>query len=335
MTKLLELTDRGLYCPPADAYIDPWRPVERALITHGHGDHARFGSTSYLAATKSKRILELRLGAEASIQTLAYGSALSQNGVRISFHPAGHILGSAQIRLEYQGEIAVVSGDYKVEADTTCDAFEPIRCHTFVTESTFGLPIYRWQPEAALVSEMNEWWADNQAQGVTSVVLAYSLGKAQRVLAGLEESQGPIAVHGSVFRLNEAYRAAGVVLPDCQTLGTENLHEIRGKGIVVAPPSVQNTPWLRKLAPYSTAFASGWMLVRGQRRRNGVDRGFPISDHADWPGLLEAIAATGAQSVWVTHGSTEAFSRYLCSQGYDARPLQTEFSSESDEREES
>lgn len=331
--ELLTLSSSGLYSPAADIYIDPWSPVDRAIITHGHGDHARSGSGSYLTAARGRRILELRLLPGSKIETLQWDEAVTMNGVRISLHPAGHILGSAQVRLEHQGQVAVVSGDYKVEPDVTCDAFEPVRCHLFVTESTFGLPIYRWRRSGELFGAVDEWWRANQSQELTSVIFAYSLGKAQRVLAGLQNLRGPIAVHGSITRLNTAYEHEGVKLPPSETLNPENIKAVRGKGLVVAPPSARNTPWLRKLAPFSAAVASGWMTVRGQRRRHGVDRGFPISDHADWPGLLGAIEATGATTVWVTHGSTEPFARHLRERGLDASALKTHFHPETEEGE--
>ncbi len=330
--ELLELTDRGLFCPGGNFYIDPWKPVERAVITHGHGDHARVGASHYLCAERSREILRIRLGETASIQCQPWGEALRVGDVDVSFHPAGHILGSAQIRVEQRGQVVVVGGDFKVAPDSTCDPFESIRCHTFVSESTFGLPIYRWPADETIFCDINKWWASNQSLGVTSVIYAYALGKAQRVLAGLDASIGPIATHGSVHRLNSAYSVAGVVLPESSLLSSENIGEIVGKGMVVAPPSVQNTPWLRKLAPYATSFASGWMLIRGQRRRRGVDRGFPLSDHADWDGLLSAITSTGASTIWVTHGSTGPFSQFLRERGLDARELKTEFHGDADEQ---
>jgi len=331
MTKLLELTEKGLFCAPAGIYIDPWRPVDKAVITHAHGDHARWGCGAYLCASRGKDILQIRLGESAPIQSLEFGESLFLNEVRLSLHPAGHILGSAQVRLEYQGEVAVVSGDYKIEPDVTCDAFEAIRCDLFVSESTFGLPHYRWRPQSQVFTEVHEWWKNNLSEGRTSLLLAYSLGKAQRVLAGLDSSLGPIAAHGSVLRLNEAYIENGVALPPCVALTSDTLREINGRGLVVAPPSVMNTPWLRKLAPYSTAFASGWMQVRGQRRRHGVDRGFVLSDHADWGGLLQAIKDTKAQEIWLTHGYTYPLERFLRDSGINARELKTEYGDDENE----
>ncbi|MCU1732109.1 MULTISPECIES: ligase-associated DNA damage response exonuclease [unclassified Pseudomonas] len=321
----------GLYCPPGDFYIDPWRPVERAVITHGHGDHARTGNHHYLCAAPGAGILRARLGAEINLQTLPYHERLSHHGVTLSFHPAGHVLGSAQVRLEYQGEIWVASGDYKVEADGTCAPFEPVRCHTFITESTFGLPIYRWQPQAEVFSEINEWWRGNQTRGKASVLFCYAFGKAQRILHGIDASLGPILAHGSVEPLNRVYREAGIHLPPTQYAGDIPRNDpLLRQALIIAPPSAGGSTWMRRFGDYSDAFASGWMRLRGTRRRRGVDRGFVLSDHADWPGLLWAIAETGAQRVMVTHGSVGVLVRYLSEQGLDARPFVTEYGDEDD-----
>ena len=320
----------GLYCPPGDFYIDPWRPVERAVITHAHSDHARIGNTHYLAHTLSAGTLRQRLGADIALQTLDYGEAIEHHGVRLSLHPAGHVLGSAQVRLEYGGRVWVASGDYKTEADGTCAPFEPVRCDTFITESTFGLPIYRWPTQAALFEEINAWWRRNAAEGRTSVMLCYAFGKAQRVLSGVDASIGPIVVHGAVEPLNAVYRAAGVALPETHRVTDPAMDKAALKrALVVAPPSAQGTPWMKRFgADASDAFASGWMQVRGRRRRRGVDRGFVMSDHADWPGLLSAIAGTGAQHVRVTHGSVPVLVRWLNEHGLDAQSFETEYGDE-------
>ena len=334
MSRLLEITDRGLYCSAGEFYVDPWRPVERAVITHAHSDHARAGSRSYLAAERGVEILRDRVGDEAAIQGVPFGQAIVHNGVRVSLHPAGHILGSAQVRIEHQGEVWVVSGDYKTIADRTCDAFEPLRCQVFITESTFGLPIYRWRNNDELVAEVHDWWRANQEHGRTSVVLAYALGKAQRVLAGLDPSIGPLLMHGAVERYIPMYRAAGIELPECCRATTENARETRGRAMVIAPPSAAGTPWLRKFGDVSTAFASGWMQIRGTRRRRAVDRGFPISDHADWVGLLSAIDATGAEEIFVTHGYRSTLVRWLTEHGKRARSIATAFEGEMEGAEE-
>ncbi|MGN0926761.1 ligase-associated DNA damage response exonuclease [Ectopseudomonas mendocina] len=321
----------GLYCPPGDFYIDPWRPVERAVITHAHGDHARRGNGHYLAAAPGAGILRSRLGDDISLQTLAYGERLDHHGVTLSFHPAGHVLGSAQVRLEYQGEVWVASGDYKVEPDGTCAPFEPVRCHTFITESTFGLPIYRWPSQAEIIAGIDAWWRANAAAGKASVLFAYSFGKAQRILHGIDASIGPILVHGAVEPLNEVYRAGGVHLPPTRYAGDIARNDpLLRQALIIAPPSAGGSTWMRRFGDYSDAFASGWMLLRGTRRRRGVDRGFALSDHADWPGLLWAIEQTGAERVMVTHGQVNVLVRHLREQGLDARAFQTEYGDEDD-----
>ena len=329
---LVVLRPEGLYCPPGDFHIDPWRPVDRALITHAHADHSRRGHAHYLAAAPAAGVLRARLG-EIDLATLPYGKTIEHRGVRISFHPAGHVLGSAQIRLEHRGQVWVASGDYYLAGETddarednaTCTPFEPVRCHCFITESTFGLPIYRWRPQAAIFADINAWWRDNADAGRASLVLAYSFGKAQRILMGVDASIGPIVVHGAVEALNRAYRAAGVALPGTSLVTAIDDPSLLRRALVVAPPSVHGAPWTRRFGDCSDAFASGWMQLRGARRRRAVDRGFALSDHADWPGLLRAIHATGAPRVIVTHGYEAVMVRWLTQQGLDAGSFQTEY----------
>jgi len=329
---VLTLTEAGLYCPAGDFHIDPWRGVPRAVITHAHGDHLRWGSKSYLVSKAGERVTRVRLSPEDSIQTVEYGETLSMNQAKVSLHPAGHILGSAQIRIEVDGEVWVVSGDYKTASgDTTCAAFEPVKCHGFVTESTFGLPIYRWVSSAELYADINAWWSSNAEAGKTSVIFAYSLGKAQRVLAGLNASIGPIFTHGAVERLTQAYRESGVNLPPTEYAGVAELKAKKKQyagSMVIAPPSADGSTWLRKFAPHSEGVVSGWMAIRGTRRRKSVDRGFVMSDHADWNGLLGAIRDTGAERVWVTHGYMAVLVRYLRELGLNAESLQTRFEGE-------
>lgn len=325
---VLTLTDHGLYCAAGDFFIDPWRPVERAVITHAHADHARYGSAAYLCAAAGAGVLRLRVGQESAIEGLPYGQTQTINGARVSFHPAGHILGSAQVRVEVGGETWVVSGDYKTDPDPTCASFEAVPCDTFITEATFGLPIYRWPGQAEVFAEINAWWRANQASGRASILFAYALGKAQRVLAGVDPSIGPIFVHGSVARLNAPYHAAGVPLPEWSYVGDAPPGTNWSQALIVAPPSVQGTPWLRRFGDQSAAFASGWMRVRGRRRRRSVDRGFVLSDHVDWPGLMGAIDATGASRVLVTHGYTAVVARYLRERGLDAYELETPYAGE-------
>lgn len=331
MPDLITTTDAGLYCREGDFYIDPWRPVPRALITHAHGDHARFGSARYLAVDEGRALLQKRLGAAAAIDGIAYGESISLNGVRVSFHPAGHVLGSAQIRLEHRGTVWVVTGDYKLAADRTCRPFEPVRCNVLITESTFGLPIYRWAPQAAVFDELNAWRSTNRAEGRASIVFAYSLGKAQRVLSGVDPALGPIFCHGAIQPLNEIYRAAGVDLPATHYVGTAERGRDWSDALILAPPSARGSTWLRRFGDYAAAFASGWMQVRGARRRRSVERGFVLSDHADWPGLLQAIEASGARRVLPTHGFVGPLVRYLQEHGYEAAPLATLFEGELDE----
>lgn len=322
----------GLYCPAGDFHIDPWRPVPRAVITHAHADHARRGHGAYLASADSAGVLRARLG-DITLQPLAWGQAVHLNGVRVSLHPAGHVLGSAQVRVEHQGQVWVASGDYFVsghahDTNPTCAAFEPLRCHCFITESTFGLPVYRWRPQAEVLADINRWWQGNADAGRASLLLGYSFGKAQRLLAGVDAGIGPIVVHDSVDAVNNAYRDAGVALPATQRLAEVKDRSLLRRALVVAPPGAQGGPWARALGDARDAFASGWMQLRGGRRRQGLDRGFALSDHADWPGLQAAIAATGASRVIVTHGYEAVMVRWLQQQGLQAGSFATEYGSE-------
>lgn len=327
---LIVLTENGLYCPSGDFYIDPWNAVPRAVITHAHGDHLRWGCGSYLISSEGLHVTRARVGDDAPIQTLDYGESTSINGVRVSLHPAGHILGSSQIRVEHNGEVWVISGDYKTEPDATCTPFEVVRCHTFVTESTFGLPIYRWNPQAEVFAEIDSWWRSNQTEGKTSVLFGYALGKAQRLIAGVDSAIGPIYTHGAVERLNRAYRQTGIKLPPTHYAGAVEGKIDWRRALVVAPPSANGTPWLRRFGTVSTGFASGWMTIRGTRRRRSVDRGFALSDHVDWDALMQTIDATGAQRVWVTHGYSAVVARWLNDRGIDAQIVATRYEGEGD-----
>ena len=327
---LLRVTERGLYCEAGDFYVDPWASVDRAVVTHAHGDHVAWGCRAYLTSAPGLGVLRQRLDPAARIRAAAYGEAVDVNGVRVSLHPAGHILGSAQVRVEHAGEVWVVSGDYKTEPDPTCTPFEPVRCHTFVTESTFGLPIYRWPDAAGGVREINAWWRANQDAGKATLLFGYALGKAQRLLAGLDPGIGPILTHGAVERMNAAYRDGGVPLPPTTHVAASDRAAWK-RAIVIAPPSADGSPWARRFGAQSTAFASGWMAVRGTRRRRAVDRGFVLSDHVDWPGLLAAIEATGAERVWVTHGYTGVLVRWLREHGLDAQAVATRYEGERDD----
>ena len=321
-------TDRGLYCPAGDFHIDAWRPVSRTIVTHAHSDHARRGSQRFLTAPDGVHVLRKRMGADATIDAVDYGTMLDMNGVKVSLHPAGHVLGSSQVRIEHRGEVWVVSGDYKLDPDPTCEPFEVVRCHAFVTESTFGLPIYRWRTHAEIFGAIDAWWAANAAQGRASVLFGYAFGKAQRILASVDASIGPILVHGAVEALNRGYRECGVALPTTRlATGITTKAEAAG-ALIVAPPSAQSTPWLKRFGDYSDAFASGWMAIRGARRQRAVDQGFILSDHADWPSLQRAIEATGAERVFVTHGHVAPLVQWLTERGFDAHAMNTEFEGE-------
>jgi putative mRNA 3-end processing factor len=320
-------TASGLYCPDGDFHIDPWGAVDRALITHAHGDHARVGSRDYLCATECAPLLRRRI--EDAPETQDYGEVRTIGSVRVSFHPAGHIRGSAQIRIEGGDGTWVVSGDYKRAADPTCTPFEPIKCDTFVTESTFGLPIYRWDPTAAVIADIMHWWNANRDAGKTSVLFCYTLGKAQRLLAELATvTDRTVLVHGMMLGMIDVYREAGVrMLPVSPATERPRGTSYAGE-LVLAPLSARGTPWMRRLGTISDAFASGLMRVRGVRRQRAYDRGFVISDHADWPALLDTIADTGASRVFATHGHAEPLARYLGEHGVDAGIMRTAWEGE-------
>lgn len=327
---LLQLTNAGLWCEAADVYIDPWRAVDRAIVTHAHSDHLRAGSQHYLVAAPGVPVAKHRLGHFAErVAGIPYGETRVINGVRFSLHPAGHILGSAQVRVEYGGEVWVVTGDYKLAADPTCTPWEPVRCHTFITECTFGLPIYQWPDPAKIAQQINLWWSTNAARQCTSLLFGYSLGKAQRLLAMLDPSIGPIVVHGSIDALNAGYRDAGVGLPSTVRLVDMPKGDSWHRALALMPPSADAAIVERRSRAVSTAVASGWMMVRGMRRQRGVDRGFVLSDHADWPSLLHAVSTTGAERVLATHGYVDVLVRWLREQGLDADALATPFRGDS------
>ncbi|ELR68877.1 mRNA 3-end processing factor [Fulvivirga imtechensis AK7] len=328
---LLEFTNKGIYCPQAEVYIDPWKPVAKALITHGHSDHAHWGHRHYLCTKSAMPVLRHRLGHDMKIESVDFGAYVNIHGVKFSFHPAGHIIGSAQIRVEFKGEVWVVSGDYKTENDGLSEPSEAVKCHTFITESTFGLPIYSWKPQEEVFHDINTWWRQNKEDGKVTVLSGYALGKAQRIIQGLDESIGTIFTHGAVENVNEVIRNQGIPLkPTVRVIPEMKKEEFAG-GIVIATPSALGSPWMKRFLPYSVGIASGWMRLRGARRRRSVDRGFPLSDHADWDGLNSVVEATGAERVFVTHGYTTTFSRWLSEKGIEAARVETQFEGELEE----
>ena len=331
---MLTETSSGLWCAAGRFHIDPWEPVDRAVITHAHGDHARPGSASYLCSTLCEPLLRRRFGADSAIESVPYGQPITIGDVRLSFHPAGHILGSAQIRIESADGVWVVAGDYKRAADPTCTPFEPLTCDVFVTESTFGLPIYRWDPAETVIGDITSWWSANRDAERTSVLFCYTIGKAQRVLAELmRTTERPVFVHGMMLGMIETYRESGVamlpVVPviESSSRGRSRAASFAGE-LVLAPLSARGTPWMRRLGDISDAFASGLMRVRGVRRQRGYDRGFVLSDHADWPALLQTIAETGASRVLATHGHAEPLARFLSQQGLESGVIRTAWEGE-------
>ena len=329
---LIQFTDRGLYCPQGGFYIDPWRPVDRAVITHGHSDHARWGNKSYLCHHHTLPILQLRLGPN-HYQSVEWNEPVIMNGVKVSLHPAGHIIGSSQVRVEYLGEVWVVSGDYKCEYDGLSGQFEIVPCNTFITESTFGLPIYNWKPQQEIYADMQQWIKELNNDGKTAVLTAYSLGKAQRILQPISETGIPIFLHGAVYNVHRTLVDAGWKLPSAKRVELDAPKESFKKSVVIVPGSAIGSPWMKRFTPYAVGSCSGWMQVRGNVRRRNVDAGFALSDHADWNGLLQTIKATGAEKVYVTHGFQSAFSRYLNEIGIEAGEVKTEFGEEQFENE--
>ena len=315
-------TDRGLYCPPGDFYIDPWQPVQTAVITHAHGDHLRHGSARYLLARPGLSIAQHRLGSGNTVTPFEYGKVFKLGAVQISLHPAGHVLGSAQVRIEHAGEVWVVSGDYKRQPDPTCAPFEQLECDVFISEATFALPVYQWSPTSQVVEAIVHWWHANRERGIASALFCYALGKSQRVLAELRAfTDEPVYLHGAIVALTDLYRKAGVEMVPTLSATTEKQPDYRG-ALIIAPPSAAGTPWMRRFGEHSTGLCSGWMLVDGDRRGRGCDRGFVISDHADWSGLVDTCLATRAKRVLLTHGESDALARHLSERGVAAGTFQ-------------
>jgi putative mRNA 3-end processing factor len=323
---LLAFNQNGIYCAAADVYLDPWRKVDKAIISHGHADHSRWGNKKYITHHNNVPIMKHRLG-EIDVEGKSYGEPFTINNVKFSFHPAGHVIGSSQIRVEHKGEVWVFTGDYKDEADGVSTPYEPVKCHSFITECTFGLPAFKWKPQAEVMNDINQWWAENQAEGRTSVLFGYSLGKAQRLLKHLNLEIGKIYTHGAIENMTEVLRDM-VNFPETTRVTRETTKKELNGNLVLAPPSAHGGTWIRKMVPYVTASASGWMTFRGARRRRAIDKGFVMSDHCDWDGLLNSIKATGCEKVICTHGYTDIFSKYLREIGYDARTEATQYDGE-------
>ncbi|HET9388146.1 MAG TPA: ligase-associated DNA damage response exonuclease [Steroidobacteraceae bacterium] len=325
---LVTVTANGLYCPAGDFHIDPWKPVPTALITHAHGDHLRHGSTRYIVARPGAPIAKLRLGSDQAVTPVDYGARLTLGATTVSLHPAGHILGSAQVRIEHAGRVWVVSGDYKRQEDPTCAAFEQLECDVFISEATFALPVYRWPSTRLVAQEIVRWWHANRERGLASALFCYALGKSQRVLAELGAlTAEPVYVHGAVDSLVGVYRRAGVGMLPTLSIPNDKKTDFRG-ALILAPPSAAGTPWMRRFGEHATGFCSGWMRVRGDRRRRGYDRGFVISDHADWPALLRTCRATKARRILLTHGHSDALARYLTEHDMPSSTLKTDFGAE-------
>lgn len=327
--KIIRFTKKGLYCIPGRFYLDPWGKVDYAVISHAHADHARWGMTHYLCVDDSKAIIKHRIGKDISIESLPYGVQKTINGVKLSFHPAGHIIGSAQIRLEYKGHITVFTGDYKTNPDNLTLSFQPVKCHTFITESTFGLPIYHWQDDRAIQQQIQNWVYSNQKQNKTSVFVGYSLGKSQRIMS-LVDGCAPMFVHNSIYQLNEVIRNSGIKLPKAELWQASSDKIKIQNNIVIVPPALIGSNIIKRIPNAAVALCSGWMQIRGHRRWQAVDAGFVVSDHADWNGLLSAVKATEAEQVYVTHGYQATFSRFLNDIGIPAAEVKTEYGTNED-----
>jgi putative mRNA 3-end processing factor len=308
---MLKFDRNGIFCEPAGVYIDPWKSVDRAIITHAHSDHARWGNKHYLAHHDSIPVLKYRLGNDISTQGVAYAEEFSINGVKISLHPAGHILGSAQVRMEYQGEVWVASGDYKLQIDDVSAPFEFLKCDHFVTESTFGIPIYNFPDPGLIHNDINNWWRSNKLEAKNSVIIGYALGKAQRIIKHLDESIGDIYAHGAIANMNDILPIGGLNFPEVKRILTDSAKKDFNGAMIIAPPSAIGSTWLKRFEPFSLGICSGWMQLRGARRRRNADRGFVLSDHADWNQLNTAVKATGAENIYVTHGYKSIYAKWL------------------------
>ncbi len=333
MTHVLQLEESGLYCPAGDFWIDPWEPVDTAFITHGHSDHCREGHQTYHGSNRSLPIMQLRVGDEPHFVGHEYGEVIEIGDATVSFHPAGHIRGSSQVRVEVDGKVWVVSGDYKRETDPTCESFEVVECDVFITEATFALPVYRWEPGEVVGRDIWEWWQRNEKASRASVLFSYTLGKAQRILAELaKHTDRRVYVHGAVEGLTDIYRDQGVeMLPTSKVVDEPDDRDWEGE-LVLTPPSANTPGFMKRFGEHRSAFASGWMRIRGIRRRRGFDHGFVLSDHADWDGLIRTVRETGARRVLATHGKTDSLVKFLREEGLEAEALQTAFGTSGDDQ---
>ena len=319
---ILVPTPSGVCCRPGSFHIDPTRPVERALITHAHSDHARAGHGAVLATQETLDMMRLRYGENfaGSVQAIGYGESVDLGGTRVTFHPAGHVLGSAQIAVEASGLTIVASGDYKDVPDPTCVAFELVRCDVFITEATFALPVFRHANPSGEIARLLH--SLSVFPDRAHVVGAYSLGKAQRVIALLRKAgyTAPVYLHGAMEKITAYYAGRGVALGELRPVRGATKADLAGT-VTLAPPSALSDVWTRRFPDPVTAFASGWMRIRARARQYGVALPLVISDHADWTGLTATIAATGAAEIWVTHGQEDALVHWCRAQGLKARPL--------------
>lgn len=310
---LLISTQGGIYCQRADVYIDPSRSCKEAIITHAHSDHARGGMDLYHATVQTADLMRSRISSNLNIQEYVYGGGFVKNEVKFSFHCAGHVLGSAQIRVEYQNEVWVVTGDYKIEDDGVSGAYEQLQADHFITESTFALPVFKWEKQSDVFKKMNNWWSCNAKENIFSIIYAYSLGKAQRVLSGLSAEIGEIYVHPSVHKINKIYEKHGVVFPKTTSItGQKSLSQ---QGLLISPMGITKTENISQIKKYEEAFASGWMMFKGIKNRRSFDMGFALSDHVDWDDLNRAVLESKASCVYPVHGYTKIYSRYLNEKG--------------------
>lgn len=308
----LKVLQQGLFCSSGDFFIDAWSPVPVCIVTHAHGDHAYAGHGLYIGTEETLKIVKQRISKDLPTQTLSYGQKIKLGNCWISLHPAGHILGSSQIRIETGNCITVISGDYKRAPDDTCLPFEVVECDIFVTESTFALPIYRWPSNEEVFQQVISWWRENSAQNHPSILFCYALGKAQRLMSLLAlQNEKNVYLHGAIFSITRLYEQMGISMIPFVPASDSAKGKDFSQDLILAPPSAMGTAWMKRFPGCRTAFASGWMEVRGTRRRKALDRGFVLSDHADWNALLRTIEESKAKVVLTTHGNSATLARYL------------------------